>query len=340
MTACYHPRQYAVHQRALPPNFARLFVDRKISRQTCEECNHKIPRPSDAMTRAGVVVLIGVALAVVGLAELLLPGLGAGGLLHPARRRVAQSPPAGCRDTTFAGEGVSLKGWLCPTSDAPRGTVVYLHGVADNRTSGAGVIERFRRRGFDVIAYDSRAHGESDGTACTYGYLEKRDLSQVIDTVRSGPVVLIGTSLGAAVALQEAAQDPRVVAVVAAETFADLRTVATERAPFFFTRGMVDRAIRFAQRDAGFQVDAVSPVRAASAIRQAVLLIHGDADVDTRPAHSQRVFDALAGPKRLMMVPGAPHNGSLRGDVWTTIERWVDEVLPVSRIPSLSVVDR
>ena len=180
-----------------------------------------------------------------------------------------------------------------------------------------------------MIAYDSRAHGESDGTACTYGYFEKRDLSEVIGTLRPGSIVLIGTSLGAAVALQEAAEDPRVVAVVAAETFSDLRTVATERAPFFFTRSIIDRAIAIAQRDARFQIDAVSPVRAAAAMGQPVLVIHGDADVDTPPAHSQRVFDALAGPKRLMLIPGAGHNGSLRGDVWTAIERWVDEVLPV-----------
>lgn len=86
-------------------------------------------------------------------------------------------------------------------------------------------------RGFDVVAYDSRAHGESDGDVCTYGFYEARDLHRVLDTVAPGPVVLFGTSLGAAVALQETAGDPRVTAVVAAETFSDLRTVASERAP-------------------------------------------------------------------------------------------------------------
>ena len=72
-----------------------------------------------------------------------------------------------------------------------------------------------------MIAYDSRAHGDSQGDACTYGFFEKEDLHRVIDTLGPGPVVLIGTSLGAAVALQEAADDRRVSAVVAAETFSD-----------------------------------------------------------------------------------------------------------------------
>jgi alpha-beta hydrolase superfamily lysophospholipase len=59
-----------------------------------------------------------------------------------------------------------------------------------------------------------------------------------------------------------------------------------------------------------------------------VLLVHGSDDADTAPRHSQRVLQALAGPKRLILVPGARHNESLRGSaVWTEIERWIDAAL-------------
>lgn len=227
----------------------------------------------------------------------------------------------------FAGAGVELKGWHCAAVGPHRGSLIYLHGVADNRTSGRGTITLFSARGFDVVAYDSRAHGESDGGACTYGFFEKHDLRRVIDTLAPGPVVLIGTSLGAAVALQEAADDARVSAVVAAETYSDLRTVAVERAPFFFTPDLLRRAFALAEQQARFHVDAVSPVIAAARIAVPVMLIHGDADTETPPAHSQRVFAALGGEKRLILVPGARHNGSLRGDVWDEIARWLDAVL-------------
>jgi uncharacterized protein len=230
----------------------------------------------------------------------------------------------------FAGAGVELKGWQCGAVGPHRGSLVYLHGVADNRTSGRGTITLFSARGFDVVAYDSRAHGESDGGACTYGYFEKQDLRRVIDTLAPGPVVLIGTSLGAAVALQEAADDARVSAVVAAETYSDLRTVAVERAPFFFTPDLLRRAFALAEQQARFHVDAVSPVIAAARIAVPVMLIHGDADTETPPAHSQRVFAALGGEKRLILVPGARHNGSLRGEVWDEIARWLDAVLAPS----------
>lgn len=256
-----------------------------------------------------------------------LPVLGAGGLLHPARRRVAAKPPASCENATFAGAGIALRGWRCRPSGLRRGAIVYLHGVADDRGSGTGIIERFSKRGFEVIAYDSRAHGESDGDVCTYGYWEKQDLHRVLDNLEPGPIVLIGTSLGAAVALQEAAEDARITAIVAAETFSDLRTVATERAPFFFTQRTIARAFEITEQQGDFRVDAVSPLTAAMRITAPTLLIHGDADIDTPADHSRRVFTALRGPKKLVLVPGAAHNGSLRPDIWHTIEDWLNPIL-------------
>lgn len=175
-----------------------------------------------------------------------------------------------------------------------------------------------------MIAYDSRAHGESDGEMCTYGFFEKRDLARVLPTAAAGPIVLIGASLGAAVALQESADNPAVSAVVAAEAFSDLQTVARERAPFFFTDSIIMKAFRIAEARANFRVDAVSPRDAARNIRVPVLLVHGEADRETPPEHSRRIFEALAGPKELVIVPGAGHNQSLNGDVWTRIERWID----------------
>jgi alpha-beta hydrolase superfamily lysophospholipase len=264
---------------------------------------------------------------VLGVAASQLPGIGAGGLLHPARRHVVSTIPPSCQEASFAGEGLELEGWRCRASAGRRGTLVYLHGIADNRSSAAGVIEHFGARGFDVVAYDSRAHGASEGDVCTYGFFEKQDLRHVLDTVGSGPIVLVGTSLGAAVALQAAAGDARVTTVVAAEIFSDLRSVASERAPFFFTRGIIDRAFQLAEQRGRFRVDEVSPVKAAAQVAIPVLLVHGDADTDTPPGHSERVLAALAGPKRLILVPGARHNESLRPEVWREIERWIDEHL-------------
>jgi uncharacterized protein len=167
--------------------------------------------------RRSVIILLALVVVAAGIVVSLLPSLAAGGLLHPWRRPVSQPPPSGCEDKTFPDKGVALAGWQCHAPGDRRGTLIYLHGVADNRAAVAGIVRRFTARGFDVVAYDSRAHGNSEGEACTYGFYEKEDLRSVLDTLDPGPIVLIGTSLGAAVALQEAADDRRVTAVVAAE---------------------------------------------------------------------------------------------------------------------------
>jgi alpha-beta hydrolase superfamily lysophospholipase len=276
---------------------------------------------------AALLVFIGVIAAAGAVVWSQLPALGAGGLLHPAHRPMTAATPPTCVDSVFEGVGVTIGGWRCRAPGDPRGTIVYLHGIADNRGGAGGIVQRFGPRGFDVIAYDSRAHGNSGGDACTYGFFEKQDLRRVIDQAARGPIALIGTSLGAAVALQEAADDRRVRALVAAESFSDLRTVAIERAPRFFTRGVIDRAFALAEQQGHFQIDTVNPALSASRITAAVLLLHGDADRETPPDHSRRIFVALPGPKRLIVVPGAGHNGSLRSEVWPEIEGWIENAL-------------
>jgi alpha-beta hydrolase superfamily lysophospholipase len=261
-----------------------------------------------------------------------LPGWAAYGLLHPIRRTVSAGLSTAHQEIIFsgaddgAGGRVSLKGWRLPAQGRRLGTIVILHGVADHRGSLVSAANRFSQQGFEVITYDSRANGDSGGDACTYGYYEKRDLQRVLDTVDGGPIIVIGHSLGGAVALQAAAEDPRIDAVVAAESFSDLRTVAQERA-WFLPSAIARRAFDVAEAQGRFEVDAVSPALAAARITVPVLLVHGAADRATLPAHSQRIFAALAGPKRLLIVDGAGHNQSLRSSTWQSIDRWLQDVL-------------
>jgi alpha-beta hydrolase superfamily lysophospholipase len=253
---------------------------------------------------------------------------GANALLHPSRRALTSARPPAAEDFTIDSAGVKLRGWLFRGEGPRRGTVIYLHGSADNRASGIYVAERFLARGFDALIYDSRAHGQSGGAACTYGYYERKDLSRAIDLVPSKPVVAIGVSLGGAVALQAAEEDRRIVTVISVATFCDLRTAATERAPFFATKGDIEAAFRLAEQQANFRVDDVSPVAAAAHIQVPVFLIHGQADKETPSWHSQRILDALRGQKRLLLVPGAGHDDALRGKVWDEIDAWIDKIVP------------
>jgi len=267
------------------------------------------------------------AVVAVVLASCMPPSWGANAILHPRRRPVTQVPPFPHEELTLQGEGgVTLKGWRFRAGAPRRGVIVYLHGIADNRQSVWGLVARLLPKGYDVVAYDGRAHGQSGGDACTYGYYEKQDLRRVIDALGERQVILFGTSLGAAVALQAAADDPRVVGVVSVSTFSDLRTVARERAPFIASRAQIAEAFAIAEREGRLKVDDASVVAAAPRVRAPVLLLHGARDRDTSPAHSQRVHDALGGPKRLVMIEGAGHGDVYTDAAWDLMTRWILEL--------------
>lgn len=271
---------------------------------------------------AAVGILIALA-AVVAATQ--LPAIGAGALLFPTRRAAMPPRPAACVERSFDGLDLALAGWECRTSlPAKRGTIVYLHGIADNRGSAGGIIETFVPLGFDVIAYDSRAHGASEGDRCTYGYFEKRDLQRVLDELQIESAIAMGHSLGAAVALQAAAIDPRIHGVIAIATFADLRSIATERA-FYFPSWSLAPAFARAERDGHFLVDDVSPVKAAAQISVPALLVHGAEDRDTPPIHSERVLNELRGRKELIVVPGATHVNVLNAKVMARVAAWLNE---------------
>ena len=83
--------------------------------------------------------------------------------------------------------------------------VVLLHaGVADRR-SWRGVAEARQHR-TGVIAYDMRGYGET--TAVTYGFTHLDDLNAVLDQVATGPVWLVGSSMGGELAIDAALSFP------------------------------------------------------------------------------------------------------------------------------------
>lgn len=258
----------------------------------------------------------------------------AGALLKPLRVPVIGSPSLAHRDfSVTAPDGVVLKGWLFSPKTAPRGVLVLVHGKDINRQHFVEAAGRFVAQGVAVVAYDQRAHGASTGQYVTYGAREVGDLKLVIDAAleawgRELPVVVAGESLGAAVALQATAVDPRIRAVVAGAAFADLTTVIEDHAPGYLGTTGVEDAKLVAEREAGFRIADISPERAARNITVPALLIHGSEDRYLPLKHSLRILAALAGPKRLVRLEGVDHIGVLLSkEAWDEIDRFVNATL-------------
>lgn len=255
------------------------------------------------------------------------------GVLHPANlnperdaEMAAMLARTGATQEDFevrAPDGVALKGWKV-RARVPNGNwIVVLHGVADNRTGNIGHAEFLLRNGYSVVMMDSRAHGKSGGSMATYGWLERHDTVAIVDALMATENVrhvgALGVSMGAAISLQSAAIDPRIVAVVAEDPFANLREVSYDYGGLNITpllgktlfRPASIAAMREAGLAGGFSADDVSPERAVASRAFAVLIICGTRDHRIPCRHAERVYDAAIGPKELWEVDGASHAAAL-----------------------------
>jgi dipeptidyl aminopeptidase/acylaminoacyl peptidase len=222
-------------------------------------------------------------------------------------------------DVTFASfDNTRLYGWwMAAGRDAP--TIVLLHGVKKNRTDVLRAALVLCEAGFNVLVFDGRAHGSSEGRFVTYGFFERRDVESAIDwlvehkQVDRRRVGLAGESMGAAIALQVAAHNDWVRAVWADSPFASLRRVSAEflervtRLPGSVLNPVVWTTVQVANYRGKFDVLAVDPLALAAKINCPVYLVHGTADQLIATSHSQNIHDALGGERHLWLIEGARH---------------------------------
>jgi pimeloyl-ACP methyl ester carboxylesterase len=276
-----------------------------------------------------LIVLIVVLLATAGVVG---QALGAG-VLHPAnlnpnRRLQAEAmllrTGAWKKDFSVrASDGAELRGWKVRSRMPSSNWILLFHGVSDNRTGVLGHAEFLLRHGYNVVMMDARAHGESGDTMATYGWKERYDTVAITNALYSDEKVdhlgALGVSMGAAIALQSAAVEPRIEGVVAEDPFANLREVSYDYAGLELSpllgktlfRAATIFAMHGMAKAGGFSPDDVSPEKAVGARSFPILLICGTRDRRIPCRHAERIYQAAPGPKELWVVAGAGHAAAL-----------------------------
>jgi hypothetical protein len=209
-------------------------------------------------------------------------------------------------------DGVGIHGWYVPGRRAA--VLLYCHGNAGNVSHRLPKIKTMHDRlGPSILIFDYRGFGESAGTPSEAGtYADARAMRAWLRQRRAAPVVYFGESLGSAVATHLAAEDPPAALVLEAP-FASVRAMANAALPgvgYLFrtrydTRGLIGR------------------------VRAPLLVLHGDADEVVPLAQGRQVFEAAAGPKAFVAVPGARHNDiHLAAGYWRAWDEFLTSHLP------------
>jgi fermentation-respiration switch protein FrsA (DUF1100 family) len=218
--------------------------------------------------------------------------------------------PASAEDV-WAGD---VHGWWFRAPERPAlGHVLFCHGNAGNVFDRLANARLLVRAGFDVLLFDYRGYGRSRGRPSEEGtYADARAAREALlarDGVEPVRVLYIGESLGGAVALKLAHEEPP-AGLVLQSTFTSVRDMAAAH------YRVVPRAL---------VPDAYPSLSLVSDLHTPLLVLHGERDEIVPVAQGRALFDAAPEPKRLHLFRDAGHNDliAFEGEEWASvIEEW------------------
>jgi pimeloyl-ACP methyl ester carboxylesterase len=195
-------------------------------------------------------------------------------------------------------DGDRLPVWEIATGEQSSATAVFLHGWGHSRIDMLMHMSEWRHRFARQVYYDLRGHGDADGSLSLLGCREDDDLIALLESLGSGPFVLIGYSMGAVIALAAAARDhpirEQIACVFAYAPYADFLSSLRGRLHRAAqpTRPLTDIAMMWL-RTTGVPPRSLT-TSDLRAIRCPVIIVHGDADIVSPSAQVQWIAETLA----------------------------------------------
>jgi pimeloyl-ACP methyl ester carboxylesterase len=239
-------------------------------------------------------------------------------LTRPTNHPLLIDPRRVSRDATpwsaTTSDGVTLRGWYLPTPDRRR-LIILVHGMWSSWLEMAALGRDLHARGYDVLLFDLRGHGQSDASRLTLGRRERADLRAVLKWAAAegftrDRVGWLGYSMGASTLLLEAAQNPEIQVVVMDSPYGDLPELLRSqlsrhsRLPNWFNPGILAAANWLF----GVRTDELVPIKAATAWGdRPLLLIHGESDSIVPVRQARRIAEAAGTSCKTLTLPGVEH---------------------------------
>jgi len=195
-------------------------------------------------------------------------------------------------------DGLTLGGWFVPASGPARDTtVVVFNGNGGNRASRAPLAAQLARHGIATLLFDYRGYGGNPGAPSEKGLAA--DARAAVRHVASRPdvdgsrIIYLGESLGSGVAVGLAVERPP-FALILRSPFTSLVDVGRHHYPFLPVNLVLQ--------------DRFPSLTRIASLASPLLVIATDKDDVVPTAQSERLYNAAASPKRLVIIEGAGHN--------------------------------
>lgn len=200
-------------------------------------------------------------------------------------------------------------------------TVILVHGLGGSRWTMLKYVDMYLDKGFNVLIYDGRAHGESGGSNITYGYYEQADLDKWVSFIygknKGGIIGVHGEALGASTALLHSRLNEskkRVDFYVVDSAYSDLAELFTIRMQedYNFKFKFLAKTVLFYSNIVNklknnFNFIDASPKYKLDQVTTPIFFIHGSDDKDVPKYMSEEMYNIKPGKKDIYIAPNSGH---------------------------------
>ncbi len=204
-------------------------------------------------------------------------------------------------------DNITLKGWFIP-SNYSNSAIIVAHGYPFDKGNVLGFAP-FLHKHYNLLFFDFRYLGESEGKFTSVGFHEKKDMQAAVQYLKEKDIENIGAigfSLGASAIIMDNNKD--IKAIVADSPYAELDLMVNDMyRPFFFLKyPFIWTTKLFAKLLYNIDINSVSPKNAIKYAQAPILLIHGEKDSQISVKHSILLHEANPDTE-LWIIENADH---------------------------------
>jgi fermentation-respiration switch protein FrsA (DUF1100 family) len=206
-----------------------------------------------------------------------------------------------------------LHGWYCPCED-PRAVILLTHGNAGHVADRAPLLRYLQSKArVAVFVFDYRGYGKSEGTPTVEGVLDDARAARAqlrwMASIEDSEMLLVGESLGGAIAVQLAAESAP-CGLILQSTFSSLREIADFHFPALSWLVPADK---------------LNSCKAIQRYSGPLLQSHGTADRTIPLPLAEKLFAAGNEPKQFIRIPRAGHNNWITDDYLGHLNRFIEK---------------